>query len=87
MSQVRESIRRHLEALRETVRETNSCKRLVESEKLEKGEEVETINNWNNEIDNQLEKADIEVTKLENWISEKERADEIVAQEVRFDAE
>ena len=83
----RESIRRHLEALRETVRETNSCKRLVESEKLEKSEEVETINNWNNEIDNQLEKADIEVTKLENWISEKERADEIVAQEVRFDAE
>jgi hypothetical protein len=25
----RESIKRHLEALRETVRETNSCKRLV----------------------------------------------------------
>ena len=54
---------------------------------MEQSEEVETINNWNNEIDNQLEKADIEVTKLENWISEKERADEIVAQEVRFDAE
>ena len=54
---------------------------------MEKSEEVETIKNWNNEIDNQLEKADIEVTKLENWISEKEGANEIVAQEVRFGAE
>ena len=44
--------------LRETVRETNSFKRLVESEKLAESEKGETINGWNEGIDNKL--ADID---------------------------
>ena len=35
----------------------------------------------------QLETADFEITKLESWITEKECADEIIAQEVRFNDE
>lgn len=82
---IRESIKRYLEALRKTVRETNSFKRLVESEKLAESEEGETINGWNEGIDDKL--ADIEVTKLESWISVKERAEEFAAQEVWFDVQ
>ena len=42
-----DSIKRHLNALRETVCETNEHKRVVEAEKIEADESIEKINEWN----------------------------------------
>ena len=83
----KESIKRHLDALRETVRETNEFKRVVEAAKISNSEDVEEINEWNGEVDAKLEKADAEVSSLEKWISDKERSEEIVAQEERLNLE
>ena len=42
-----ESIKWHLNALRETVRETNEHKRAVEAVKIEADESIDIINEWN----------------------------------------
>ena len=51
-----ESIKRHLQALRETVCETNNCKRAAEEAKIDKNEEIEQTNMWSNEVEAKLEK-------------------------------
>ena len=83
----RESIKRHLDALRETVRESNELKRAAEAAKIELGESVEKINDWNNETDAKIELADVEIDQLESWLAEKERAEHLVAQEKQFNVE
>ncbi|CAB4013041.1 Hypothetical predicted protein, partial [Paramuricea clavata] len=80
----RESIKRHLDALRETVRESNELKRAAEAAKIELGESVEKINDWNNETDAKIELADIEIDQLESWLAEKERSEHLIAQEKQF---
>ena len=82
-----ESIKRHLSALRETVREANECKRAVESEKIETDESAEIINDWNIEVETKIERADDSVNCLENWLSERKRTDDNVAQEEQFKIE
>ena len=76
-----ESIKRHLQALRETVRETNNFRRAAEAAKIDKNEKIEQINTWSNEVEAKPEKADAEVERLQKWILDKERSEEIVAQE------
>lgn len=71
----RESIKRHLDALRETVRESNELKRAAEAAKIEQDENVEKINDWNHEIDAKIESADVEIDRLESWLTEKERSE------------
>jgi len=83
----RDSIKRHLQALRETVRETNNSKRAAEAAKIDKDEGIEQINTWSDEVEVKLEEADAEVERLQKWISDKERSEEIVAQEGRFELE
>ena len=75
------SQKRHLSALRETVREANECKRTVESEKIEADESAEKINDWNIEVETQIERADDSVNRLENWLPERKRTEENVAQD------
>ena len=82
-----ESIKRHLDALRETVRESNELKRAAEAAKIELGESVEKINDWNNETDAKIELADVEIDQLESWLAEKERSEHLVAQEEQFNVE
>ena len=84
-----ESIRRHLQALQETVRETNNSKRAAEAAKIDKDEGTDIINNCSDEVEAKLEKANAEVERLPKWISGMERSDEIVRLEgrVRFDLE
>ena len=83
----RESVKRHLDALRETVRESNELKRAAEAAKIELGESVEKINDWNNETDAKIELADVEIDQLESWLPGKERAEHLVAQEKQFNVE
>ena len=61
-----ESIKRHLSALRETVREGNEFKRAVESEKNEAGKIAEEINDWNIEVETKIERVDDSVNRLES---------------------
>ena len=82
-----ESIKRHLSALRETVREANECKRAVESEKIEADKSAEEINDWNIEVETKIERADDSVNRLENWLSERKRTVDNVAQEEQFKIE
>ncbi|CAB4039444.1 Hypothetical predicted protein, partial [Paramuricea clavata] len=83
----RESIKQHLDALRETVWESNELKRAAEAAKIELGESVEKINDWNNETDAKIELADVEIDQLESWLAEKERSEHLVAQEKQFNVE
>ena len=83
----RESIKRHLDALRKTVQESNEFKLAAEAAKIELGETHEKINDWNNETDAKIELADVEINLLENWLAEKERSEHLVAQEEQLTVE
>ena len=61
-----ESIKRHLNALRETVRETNEHKRAVEAVKIEADESIDIINEWNLKIEGKIEQGDAEIDRLEH---------------------
>ena len=82
-----DSIKRHLNALRETVRETNEHKRVVEAEKIEADESIEKINEWNLGIEVKIEQGDGEIKRLEQWLFEKEQSEKHVAQEEQFKIE
>lgn len=45
------------------------------------------MNEWSNEIEAKLESADAEVERLQHWILNKERSDEIIPPEERFNLE
>lgn len=77
----RVSIKRHLEALQTTAKETNDYKRAVEAEKITNKEERTKIDEWNNVIDSEFEKADEATSKREKWLVDAERAEKFVAQE------
>ena len=61
-----ENIKRHLNALRETVRETNEHKRAVEAVKIEADESIDIINEWNLTIEGKIEQGDAEIDRLEH---------------------
>ena len=81
------SIKRHLNALRETVRETNEHKRAVEAVKIEADESIDIINEWNLKIEGKIEQGDAEIDRLEHWLFKKEQSDKHVAQEEQFKTE
>ncbi len=60
-----ESIKRHLDALRATVRETNEQKRAVETSKTEADEDSDKINEWNLAIEAKIKQGDTEINRLE----------------------
>ncbi|CAB3990275.1 Hypothetical predicted protein [Paramuricea clavata] len=79
----REQIKRHLEALKLKAisRETDECKRGVEHKKIANKENLSKINKWHDEIDEKLNKADIEISRLEVWLNNKEKHEKFSAQE------
>ena len=81
------TIRRHVDALRETVREANDCKRAAKETKIENGESFENINNWNDEVEEKIGQADVEVWHLAEWLSEKEHSKQLKAQGMQFNTE
>ena len=83
----RESIKRHLEALVMTVRETSECKRVVEAEKIEESIDISDINKWSDEIESKIEKGDNEIVRLNTWLREKEQQEWSLAQEEQFDSD
>ena len=68
-----ESIKRHLNALRETVRETNEHKRAVEAVKIEADESIDIINEWNLTIEGKIEQGDAEIDPIERWLFRQKR--------------
>ncbi|CAB4001037.1 Hypothetical predicted protein [Paramuricea clavata] len=82
-----DSIKRNLNALRETIRETNEHKRAVDAEKIEADESIEKINEWNLGIEVKIEQGDGEIKRLEQWLFEKEQSEKHVAQEKQFKIE
>ena len=62
----RAAIKRNLEALQTTAKETSECKRVVEAQKITKKEGLEEINAWSDEIDREFEAADEAITTLES---------------------
>ena len=62
-------------------KETKDCKHAVEAEKITNKEERAKIDEWNNSIDSEFEKADEAMSKLEQWLVDAERAEKFVAQE------
>ena len=78
-----ETIKPHLNALRETDREANDCKRAAEETKIENGGSLESINNWNVKLKKKSGRhADVEVWCLAEWLSEKEHSEQLKAQEM-----
>ena len=77
----REQIKRHLEALKAISRETDEYKRAVELKKIANKEDLSEINKWHDEIDEKLNKADIEISRLEGWLNDKEKQEKFSAQE------
>ena len=71
----------YLEALQTAAKETKDCKRAVVAEKNTNKEERTKIDEWNNLIDSEFEKADEAMLKLEQWLVDAERAEKFVAQE------
>ncbi|CAB4034174.1 Pol poly, partial [Paramuricea clavata] len=67
----REQIKRHLEAL----------KAISQLKKIANKEELSEINKWHDEIDEKLNKADIEISRLEGWLNDKEKHEKFSAQE------
>ena len=82
-----ESIKRHLNALRETVRETNEHKRAVEAVKIGADESIDIINEWNLKIEGKIEQGDAEIDRLEHWLFKKEQSDKHVTQEEQLKTE
>ena len=73
-----ESIKRHLNVLRETVRESNEHKRAVEAVKIEADESID-IKKGNLKIEGKIEQGDGEIDRLEHWLFKKEQSDKHVA--------
>ena len=63
-----ESIRRQLQALQETVRETNNSKRAAEAAKIkiDKDEGIDIINNWSDEVEAKLERLTPKLRDFKN---------------------
>ena len=77
-----EAIERHLSTLRSLTAEINQMRLKVEATKLGAKEEIAHIEEWNSDIDAQLEKADCEVDKMRTWIDDrKKEAIAVVKQE------
>jgi hypothetical protein len=80
----RVAIKRHLEALQTTAKETNECKRTVEAAKITEKEELSKINEWSDEIDHKFDIADEAMMRLEKWLVDAERPEKFVTQEEQF---
>jgi hypothetical protein len=79
-----ESIKRHLDALRATVRQTNEQKCAAETAKIEADKGSDKIDEWNLAIKAKIEQGDTEINRLERWLFEREQSEKHIAQEEQF---
>ncbi|XP_046843130.1 uncharacterized protein LOC124437166 [Xenia sp. Carnegie-2017] len=63
-------IERHRDALNELVKEADTAKRTVEGLKIASGENVESISEWEESIENTIGQADNAIEKLRKWLME-----------------
>ena len=68
----REPIKQHLETLQTVLKEANECKRAEELKKISDDEDIANIDEWNAEIEGELEGADNEVLRPEELLVERE---------------
>ena len=65
-----EKIERHKDALSKVVASIEESKREVEQSKLEKGELLVDVEAWGREIEQKIDKGDIEITRLRKYLDE-----------------
>ncbi|CAB4012044.1 Hypothetical predicted protein [Paramuricea clavata] len=61
-------IERHRDALKDLVNAADSSKRTVEGLKIANGEDIESITEWGEKIENTIGQADIDLDTLQKWI-------------------
>ena len=76
-----EAIERHEKALKATIDEVDVCERAVEAEKIAPKQEVDEILKWVASVDEELAKADKEVSRLREYRNQIKEHDEQKAQE------
>ena len=65
-----QKIERHRDALTQLVSEADLCKRTVEGLKISKGDTIESIGEWAENVENTIGQADIDIEKTQRWIAE-----------------
>ena len=63
-------IRRHIETLKESLKEVSKWHRESEAEKISSKEDLDEIDKWSNEIEGQMEEADQKIGLLEQWLND-----------------
>ena len=74
-----EATERHLDALKEISRDVDHLKRVGEEQQLGEDREIDEVTKWSASVDEKIESADVEVTRVRRWLDEK--AEEIDAKE------
>ena len=67
-----EAIECHLNALKVITGEVDQCKRTVEELQIAKKTDVDEITQFGASVDEKVEAADIEVTRIKRWLQEKQ---------------
>ena len=80
-------IRRHIEDLKESLKEVSKWHRAVEAEKITSKEESREIDKWSDEVESQMEEADQKIGILEQWLSDTEVKGEDQQRKERMDFE
>ena len=63
-------IERHREALENLVSEANASKRTVKRLKIASGDDIESIGEWAENIENTIGQADIDLDRIQKWVTE-----------------
>ena len=62
--------RRHIESLKDTLRDVSKWQREVEAGKISRNEDAREIDKWSDDVENRMEKADQKISILEEWLSD-----------------
>lgn len=66
------AIRRHVETLKETLKEVSKWQRTVEAEKITAHENTEETDKWSDKVESEMEEADQKLNIMEEWLSDTE---------------
>ena len=83
----REAIERHLKAMQTLISEADNCKRAVEIYKLSDEATNDAIKECNLAIDEKIETGDIEMARVKDWLSAKQKEKEVAAREEQMQFE
>ena len=67
-----QAIRRHVETLKETLKEVSKWQRTVEAKQITANEDAEEIDKWSDGVESKMEEADQKINILEEWLNDTE---------------